>query len=78
LTPEPEEVDQAQRIVAFFRQLDERGDAEGMLDGQVVDRYEAARAEELIDWAAACTEKDAYKERMVQQTRESERMVTAS
>jgi hypothetical protein len=49
-----------------------------MLDGQVVDRYEAARAEELIDWAAACAEKDAYKERMVQQTRESERMVTAS
>jgi citrate lyase subunit beta/citryl-CoA lyase len=69
LTPPPEEVEEAQRVLAFFRELDERGETQGLLDGKLVDRYEAARAEELIDWAAACAEKDAYKARMVAQTR---------
>lgn len=69
LTPPPEEVDQARRVLAFFQELDEQGETEGMLDGAIVDRYEAARAEELLSWAAACAEKDAHKARMVQQTR---------
>ena len=34
----------------------------------MVDRYEAARAQELIEWAAACVEKDAHKARMREQT----------
>ncbi len=70
LTPEPEEVDQARCVVNLFRELDERGESEGFLDGQVVDRYEAARAVELIEWAEACAEKDAYKAQTVQRTRE--------
>ena len=69
LTPDPEEVEQARRMLAFFRTLDEQGETEGALDGRVVDRYEAARAEELIEWAAACAEKDAHKARMMEQTR---------
>jgi citrate lyase beta subunit len=71
LTPPPEEIEAAQRVLAFFHDLDERGEAEGLLDGQIVDRYEAARAEELIEWAAACAEQDAYKARRVAQTRSS-------
>ena len=44
LTPTPEEVQEAQRILAYFAQLDEQGEVEGELDGRVVDKYEAARA----------------------------------
>lgn len=72
LTPEPEEIEQARCVLAFYREMDERGDADGIFNGQVVDCYEAARAEELVEWATACAEKDAYKARMVQETRERE------
>jgi citrate lyase subunit beta/citryl-CoA lyase len=68
LTPTADEVEDARRVLAFFREMDERGDAEGLLDGQVIDRYEAARADELLEWAAACAEMDAYKARRVAET----------
>jgi citrate lyase subunit beta / citryl-CoA lyase len=69
LTPPPEEVAEAERVLAFWNTLDDAEQAEGVLDGKVVDRYEAAHAAELIDWAAACREMDAYKERMVAEAR---------
>lgn len=69
LTPPPEEVEEAHRILAFSRHLEEKGEAEGLLEAKVVDRYEAARAEDLIEWAAACAEKDAHKARMMAETR---------
>jgi hypothetical protein len=56
-------------VLAFWNQLDQEEEAEGLLDGKVVDRYEAARATELLDWAAACADMDAHKERMVAQAR---------
>jgi citrate lyase beta subunit len=69
LTPPAEEVAHAERVLAFWRQLDADGEAEGVLDGRTVDRYEAARAAELLEWAKACAEMDARKERMVAETR---------
>ena len=51
LTPPPDEVAEAERVLAFWRQLDDDGEAEGVLDGKVVDRYEGARAAELLEWA---------------------------
>jgi citrate lyase subunit beta / citryl-CoA lyase len=70
MTPPPREVEEARRVLAFWNELDDRGEAEGLLDGKVVvDRYEAARAEELLDWAAACAAKDAFKERVVAEAR---------
>ena len=54
-----EEVEEARNTLAFFHGLDERGETEAELNGKVVDRYEAARAQELIDWAEACAERDA-------------------
>jgi len=63
-TPTPEEVEQAQRTVAFHRELDQRGEVEGDLDGQPVDAYEAARAAKLLEWAEACQAKDEVKARM--------------
>ena len=65
MTPPAQEVEEARRVLAFWAQLEDRGEAKGALDGRIVDRYEAARAEELIDWATACAAKDALKERMV-------------
>jgi citrate lyase subunit beta/citryl-CoA lyase len=69
LTPPPDEVAHAQRVLAFWIAVDASEEAEGVLDGIVVDRYEAARAAELLDWAALCAEMDAHKARMVEQTR---------
>jgi citrate lyase beta subunit len=69
LTPPAEEVEEAERVVAFWKELDAAEQAEGVLDGKTVDRYEAARAAELLEWAAACTEMDAHKERMVEHAR---------
>ena len=61
LTPLPEEVDDARRVIAFFDEIDKRGEVEGELDGRVVDTYEADRAIELIEWAEACARRDAEK-----------------
>lgn len=62
LTPPPEEVDQARRILAACAEINAQGEAEGSLDGQAIDPYEAARAAELVEWARLCAEKDAFKE----------------
>ena len=59
--------EEARRVLAFWHQLDERQEAEGVLNGHIVDRYEAVRAQELIDWGAACAEMDAWKEACVGQ-----------
>jgi len=71
LTPTPEDVAEAERVLEFWNTLDEQGEAEGTLDGRVVDRYEAARATDLVDWAAACAAMDAHKARMVAAARGS-------
>ena len=67
-TPPPDDVEEAQRVVALFRELDRRGEVEGELDGRAVDRYEAARAAELIGWAEACAQRDAQKARAREET----------
>jgi citrate lyase subunit beta/citryl-CoA lyase len=69
LTPPHDEVAEAERVLAFWSRLDADGEAEGMLEGKTVDRYEALRAAELLDWAAACVAMDAHKEHMVAATR---------
>jgi len=69
LTPTPEEVAEAQRVLASFEQIDEQGEVEGELDGRIVDRYEAARAAELIEWSEACAKKDALKAKAQAQAR---------
>ncbi|HLZ21165.1 MAG TPA: aldolase/citrate lyase family protein [Ktedonobacterales bacterium] len=65
LTPPPEEVAEAERILTLWQELDERHEAEGVFGTTTVDRYEAARARELLDWAAACAAMDAHKQRAV-------------
>jgi citrate lyase subunit beta/citryl-CoA lyase len=72
LTPTTEELDDAHRIVAFFQELDQRAEVEGEMDGRIVDKYEAARAEELIDWAGLCANRDAEKAAAREQTSAAE------
>ena len=43
LTPTQEEVEDAHRVLEFFRDMDARGEAEGDMDSRAVDKYEAAR-----------------------------------
>jgi citrate lyase subunit beta/citryl-CoA lyase len=69
LTPTTEEIEEAERVIAFWKKLDAEQEAEGYMGEQLVDRYEAARAAELLDWATACAEMDARKHDMVAQTR---------
>ena len=61
LTPTEEEVEHAHRVLDFFAEIDEAGEVEGELDGQIVDAYEAGRALELIEWADLCAQRDAEK-----------------
>ena len=61
LTPTAGEVEQAREVLDFFAQLDAAGEAEGDMDGQTVDAYEAARAQELIEWSELCAKRDAEK-----------------
>jgi citrate lyase subunit beta / citryl-CoA lyase len=68
LTPPPDEVAYAQQVLAFWSTLDAAQEAQGILEGSVVDRYEAARAAELLEWAALCADMDAHKAHMVGQT----------
>lgn len=69
LTPTPEEVQEAQRLLAYFATLDARGEAEGEFEGRLVDKYEAARAADTLDWSARCAQKDAEKARAQAQAR---------
>ena len=72
LTPTAEEVDHAHSVLDFFAELDEDGEVEGDLDGQIVDAYEADRALELIEWADLCAQRDAEKAAARAQTEATE------
>ena len=61
LTPTPEEVENAKRVLDLFADLDAKGEVEMEFEGCIVDRYEAERATELIEWAELCARRDAEK-----------------
>ena len=71
-TPTEEEVAEAQWVLEQYSIIDSSGRAWSEIDGRIVDRYEAFRAEELLEWAAACAERDEQKTRAVQRARELE------
>ena len=72
LTPTPKEVEDAHRVLEFFHDLDGRGEAEGDMNGRTIDKYEASRATELIEWADLCARRDTEKATARERTQAAE------
>ena len=64
-TPTDEEVQEAKAIVEAFRKAFARGEVCVELEGRMIDSYLAQKAQEVIDYAKACAERDAEKARAV-------------
>ena len=64
-TPTDEEVQEAKAIVEAFRKAFARGEVCVELEGRMIDNYLAQKAQEVIDYAKACAERDAEKARAV-------------
>jgi citrate lyase subunit beta/citryl-CoA lyase len=61
LTPTEEEVRDAHWVLEQYERLEQSGEAWMEFESRVIDRYEAARASELLEWAAACAERNRVK-----------------
>lgn len=61
LTPTPEDVRDAQWVLEQYARIEQTSDTWRQIDGRIVDRYEAARARDTLDWAAACAARDREK-----------------
>ncbi len=70
-TPPPEEVDAAHRALDQYRELDASGETWSEIDGKIVDRYEAARAREMLEWSDSCARRDQDKAEAVARVEQS-------
>lgn len=61
-TPTQEEVAEAREVIKAFERLDAQGQVSGVLNGKVVDRWEAERARKLLAWADACDRQERWKQ----------------
>lgn len=61
LTPTDDDVRDAQWVIEQCARLEETGESWMEFEGRIVDRYEAARAAEVLDWAASCAERNREK-----------------
>ena len=60
-TPTDDEVKDAHQVLEQYRSLQGTGKTWQEVDGRVIDRYEAAKASELLEWAAMCADRDREK-----------------
>ena len=60
-TPTQEEVDEAHQVLEQYRQLEVSGETWAETDGNIIDRYEAARARKLLAWSKLCAARDQEK-----------------
>ena len=72
LTPPTEEVDDARWVLQRYREIRAAGKVWEDVEGRVIDGYEARRAEELLEWAEACAERDREKAEAVARTQAAE------
>src|SRR5688572_23894855 len=72
LSPTADEVAWAHKVVEAYDLLTGEGESVGTLDGKVIDKYEQAKAKRTLEWAAACTAKDAYKTRALERAQAQE------
>jgi citrate lyase subunit beta/citryl-CoA lyase len=68
-TPSEEDVRDARWVLDQYERVEASGDAWLEIGDRVIDRYEAARARDAIEWAAACAERDREKAQAVARTR---------
>ncbi len=61
LTPTDEEVAEARSLLEQYRKLASSGQAWTEIEGTVIDRHAADRAEELLEWHRLCQERDLEK-----------------
>jgi len=61
LTPTGEEVRDAHSVLEQYAIVQSAGETWKEIEGRVIDRYEADRARELLDWAQACAERNREK-----------------
>jgi citrate lyase beta subunit len=72
LTPPPDEVEAAHSVLEAYRRLMSEGKTWEEVDGRTIDKYEARRARELLQWAEACAERDREKAEAVSRTEAAE------
>jgi hypothetical protein len=59
-------------VLERYQALQRAGMVFEELDGRVIDVYEARRAEELLEWAELCAERNAGKAEAVARTKAAE------
>lgn len=69
LTPNAEDVRDARWVLEQHRRLSGTGETWMEVEGRVIDRYEAARARDTLEWGALCAECDRKKAAAVARTR---------
>jgi len=69
LTPTEEEVREARWVLEQYERLAGTGETWIEVEGRVIDRYEAARANDTLEWAAACAERNQEKAEAMARTR---------
>jgi citrate lyase subunit beta/citryl-CoA lyase len=60
-TPSEEDVRDAHWVLEQYRQLAGSGDTWREVNGRIIDRYEAARARDTLEWAELCAERNREK-----------------
>jgi citrate lyase beta subunit len=71
-TPPEADINDAHWVLEQYRKLADSSDTWVEINGRIIDRYEAARAQELLEWAALCAEQDRMKAEAVARTRAAE------
>jgi citrate lyase subunit beta/citryl-CoA lyase len=61
LTPTEDEVRDAKRVLEHYSTLEDTSETWIEIEGRLIDRYEAGRARELLEWAALCEARDKEK-----------------
>lgn len=75
-TPSEEDLADARWVLDQYHKLEGTEDTWVEIDGRVIDRYEAARAQDALDWATLCAARDQEREAAV--TRAKAAMATQS
>lgn len=65
-TPTESEVLEARKVVEAFKRAFAEGEISCEVEGKMIDAYSASKAQDLLDFAAACAERDAEKTRLVE------------